>query len=227
MTQSQPSHTEGAPAAAPLSAGTLFYLWADRVLPPSGALGGHVLLSDVRVSARDLAPLLFAVSFARLQGDGVLHLEVTTTTKSFGRTKQRVQVSPAAQPGHRAGFEHAIVERVMAGATTTSEVVIGWFPCDVLQPEEEVFALAKQEMLQCGLGYVDDNARKGVKSLLLGKARVAPLPDRINETWGQFQQFHAWWESYRRHDPALAELLLDTCRRAIRARQDRDTGHDF
>lgn len=227
MTQSQPSHTDGAPSAAPLSAGTLFYLWADRVLQPAGALGGHTLLSGAKVPARELAPLLFAVSFARLQGDGALHLEVTTTTKSFGRTRQQVQVSPAAQPGHRGGFEYAIVQRMMAGATTTTEVVLGWYPRDVVSPEEEVFALAKQEMLQCGLGYIDEDARKGVRSLLLGKARVAPLPDRINETWSQFQQFQAWWESYQRHDPALVELLLDSCRRAIRARQDRDTGHDF
>lgn len=221
MSHTQPAHTDPAAAAAPLSAGTLFYLWADRVVESSGALGGHTLPSGARVSAKQLAPLVFAVSFARLQGDGALRLE-GSETKKLGMTRTNVQVTPSAQPGNRSGFEQAIVQQVMGGATTAHDIVFRWFGRDHTSPESAVFALAHQEMVQCGLAMVQENARSGLKGALLGKDKIEPLPDRITTTWSQFEQFHAWWGSYQRHDPALAQMLLDTCRKAIRARQDND-----
>lgn len=207
--------------AAPISAGTLFYLWGDRLVDSSGALGGHTLPSGVKVSAKQLASLVFAVSFARLQGDGAIHLE-GTETKKLGLTRKNVQVTPAAQPGNRGGFELAIVQQMMGGATTAGDVVFRWFGRDRASPESAVFELARQEMVQCGLAAMQENARSGVSGMLLGRDKIEPLPDRIATTWGQFEQFHAWWGSYQRHDPALVETLLDTCRRAIRSRQDRD-----
>jgi hypothetical protein len=218
MSQSQPAQSEattGATGTAPISAGTLFYLWGDRLVDSAGALGGTTLPSGAKVSAKQLAPLLFAVSFARLQAEGVLRMEVTSK-KTLGFTEQQVQVAPAAHPGHRAGFEHVIVQRMMAGATTALTVVGGWYEREVSNPESRVFGLAKQEMVTSGIGVMEQNARKGFEGVLLGKTKVEPLPDRVTATWSQFEQFQAWWESYKRHDPALAEVLEGSCRKAIR-----------
>lgn len=221
MSQLQPSQTDQGPGAAPVSVGTLFYLWGDRLVEAAGTLGGTTLPSGAKVSAKQLAPLLFAASFARLQGDGALQLEVVTK-KSLGFKKQHVQVTPAANPGMRGGYEEAIVQQVTAGATTAWDVVHRWFGRDVTHPEGRVFGLAQQEMVVQGLAQVEENVRSGVKGMLLGKDKVEPLLDRVNGTHAQFAQFKAWWESYQRHDPALAEALLDTCRKAIRSRQESD-----
>jgi hypothetical protein len=218
MSQSQPAQPEattGSAGAAPISAGTLFYLWGDRLVDSAGALGGTTLPSGAKVSAKQLAPLLFAASFARLDGEGVLRVEVTSK-RTLGLTDQQVQVSPAAHPGRRAGFEHVIVQRMMAGATTARTVVGGWYEREVNNPEGRAFGLAKQEMVTCGLGVMEPKASKGFEGVLLGKTKVEPLPDRVDATWSQFEQFQAWWESWKRHDPALAEVLVDSCRKAIR-----------
>ena len=208
------SHT-----AAPLSAGTLFYLWGDRVVDASGALGGHTLPSGARISTKQLAPLLFAVSLARLQGDGALRLEAIQT-KTLGFTRHNVQITPAAQPGPRGGDEQAIVDQVVRGATTAHDVVYRWYDRDHSNPESAVFELARQEMAQCGLAAVQANARRGLSGMVMGTDKTEPLPDRIATTWGQFEQFHAWWGSYQRHDPAFVETLLDTCGKAIRNRRE-------
>jgi hypothetical protein len=218
MSQTQPGRPEattGSSPTAPISAGTLFYLWGDRLVDSAGALGSTTLPSGAKVSAKQLAPLLFAVSFARLQAEGVLRAEVTTK-KTLGLTDRQVQVTPAAHPGPRAGFEHVVVQRMMAGATTARTVVGGWYDREVNSPESRVFGLAKQEMVTAGLGVMEQNARRGFEGVLLGKTKVEPVPDRVNATWSHFEQFQAWWQSYSRHDPALVEVLVDSCRKAIR-----------
>lgn len=209
MSHSQPMQPGTAAGAAPLSAGTLFYLWADRLLEPSGMLGGHTLPSGVRVSSKQLAPLLFAISFARLQADGVVRLE-PVTRKTLGMKKQHVQVTPAAQPGHRGGFEHAIVQRMMAGDDTAFDIVWKWLGQSTASPEGDIFTLARLEMLHTGLAHGDK------------PAKLVPLPDRITTTFQQFQQFQVGWESFQRNDPALAELLLETCGKAVRNARARD-----
>ncbi len=218
VSYTEPTHADPGAVPAPISAGTLFYLWGDREVKSAGKLGGTTLPSGAHVSARQLAPLVFAVSFARLQGDGALRLEATET-KTLGFRRKQVQVTPAAQPGHRGGYEQAIVEQVMSDATTAYDVVWRWFGRDTKHPENKVFALAQQEMVQCGLAHVQENSRGGVTGLLLGKEKIEPLPDRVAATWAQFEPFQAWWGSYRRHDPALSELLLETCAKAIRNRE--------
>ena len=204
---------------APLSAGTLFYLWGDRVVDASGVLGGHTLPLGARISAKQLAPLVFAVSLARLQGDGALRLEATQT-KTLGFTRHNVQITPAGQPGPRGGYEQAVVEKVMAGATTAYDVVHRWYDRDQSNPESAVFELARQEMARCGLAAVQADARSGLRGMVMGTEKIEPLPERIATTWTQFEQFHAWWGSYQRHDPAFVEVLLDTCRKAIRNRRE-------
>lgn len=222
MTQSHPAHSDPTASTAPISAGTLFYLWGDRLLEPAGALGSTVLPSGAKVSAKQLASLVCAVSFARLQADGALHLEVVSK-KSLGMFKQdHVQVTPAAHPGVRGGYEDAIVGRVSAGAGTAYDVVRGWYSHDVAFPEGNIFAIAEQEMVTAGLGVLDEAGSKGMKAMLRGRAKVTPLPDRITATWDQFQYMQAGWNSLGQNNPALQSTLLETCLKAVRSRQETD-----
>lgn len=215
----QPAHAP----AAPLSSGTLFYVWGERVLPPGGRLGNTVLPSGAKVSAKQLSPLLFAVSCWRLRDDGALRLQ-EVTKKSMGLFKQQhVQLEVVGQPNARAGYDDVILRGVAGGAATAYDVVRGWFGRDALDPDDNVFSIARQEMVETGLARTDANARSGVSGLLLGKAKVEPVPEAIRATEAEFSRLHAGWEQFARSEAALAGALTETCSKAIRSRQQSDS----
>ncbi len=203
-----------------LSAGTLLYLWGDRVVAPAGRLGAATLPSGVKVSAKELSATVFAVSFWHLRQTGALQLQ-EVTKKSMGLFKQQ-HVQLAMMPGvtPRSGYEDVILRRVGAGATTAYDVIHTWFDRDVHDPEGHVIDIATREMLEHGLATQVDTGRSGVSGFLFGKTRAEPDPNRIAPLWTGFEQLLAGWQQFSRNEAALARTLVETCTKGIRSRQE-------
>lgn len=207
------------PAPGPtVSAGTLAYMFGDCVVQPAGSFGGtEVPWSGVRVSVSDLSAVVFAVSFWSLREVGALHLRLTRS-RPFGLFRQHgVAVAAGPGAGTRTGYEDAVLQEVERGAGTAYDVVRGWFGRDVWHPEGAVLGLAQQEMVQVGYAQQVDAGDDG---LLPGRTRVEPLTERIDAAHPRFERVHAGWQRFCAEEGALAGALVETCRRAIRSRQE-------
>lgn len=215
----------GAPTPA-LSAGTLFYLWGDRVVQPAGRFGAATLPSGARVSEKELSAVVFAASFWRLRQVGALQLQ-EVTKKALGLVKQQhVQVAMGHDTSFKAGYEDAIMRQVAAGATTAYDVVQRWFGKDFMDPQAYALSLATREMLASGLAHEVDTGRTGVSGVLMGRTTIQPDLTRIPSTWTAFEQTHAGWMQFRHYEPTLATTLVETCMKAIRSRQDSPDVHN-
>ena len=209
-----------------LSAGTLCFLFADRVAPAAGALGGtEAPYSGQKVATKQLAPLLFASSFWSLRQQGHIVLE-QVQKKSMGLFKQdHALVRPGGVPPteQRTGFDDVILQAAYADPAkppTARDIVFRWFGRDTSLPFDHVVGLARHEMVQHGLGTVVDAERGAIAGLLKGRTRVEPDRDRIGAHWSHFEQVLAGWNHFLGTEAALANTLLDSCRKAISARTE-------
>jgi hypothetical protein len=195
-------------------------MFGDRVVQPAGSFGGtEVPWSGVRVSVSDLSAVVFAVSFWSLRESGALHLRLTRR-RAFGVFRQHgVAVTSGSGTAPRAGYEDAVLEQVERGAGTAYDVVRGWFGRDVCHPEGAVLGLAQQEMLRAGFAQ-EVGAGEGPGGLLPARTRVEPLTDRIGAAHPRFDRVHAGWQRFCAEEAALSDALVETCRRAIRSRQE-------
>jgi hypothetical protein len=211
---------------AQLSAGTLCFLFADRVVPAAGALGGtETPYSGQKVSTRQLAPLLFALSFWGLRQQGHVTLE-KVQRKSMGMFRQdHALVRPGAVPPaeQRTGYDDVILRAAYAAPhqpPTARDVVWRWFARDTSHPFDHVVGLARQEMVQHGLASVVDAQRGAVAGLLMGRSRLEPHREQIGRHWSSFEQALAGWNHFSSTEPDLATTLVESCRKAISSRTE-------
>lgn len=209
------------PEIAPgLSVGTLFYLFGDRCVPPAGTFGGTTLPSGAKVQAGDLSALVWAASIWNLRQTGALTL-ATVTKKALGMFRtEHVQLALGPRVVQKAGYEDVVMRAVGGGTTLAHDVIYQWFGRDVPDPEGQTFGVAKREMVQFGLGREVDAERGAVGGFLLGRTRVDPVPEAISPWWDHFTRVHPAWVRFTQAETELADTLLDTCRKAIRNRQE-------
>lgn len=204
---------------APLSAGTLLYLWGDQVVPAPGRLNRRVTLpSGAVVGAADLAAQVFAVSFWHLSTQRVVTLEPAKRRRLGVLRTDDVGVAIAGDPGPRDGYEDAIV-RVLPRERTAYGAVRRWFGSDVANPSKVALRLALDEIPRHGLGQVGSAGRGGVAGILKGSPELQPDTEAIRATWTDFSRLHEAWRGFRDHDP-LGPLLVQSCRKAIASRQE-------
>lgn len=205
------------------STGTLFFLYGDHVVAPAGMLGGTTVpYSGVKVSSTDLAALVFAASFWHLRQSGALQL-APTTTKTLGMfSSDHVQLTMGTNRDLRTGYEDVIMRAVSGGKSLAHDVVRDWFQRDVKDPEGQVFGIAQQEMLELGLAQSVDAERGAVGGFLLGKTRIEPDRERIQTVWGDFWSRHEGWKQFWAGEQPLAHTLVESCRKAIRGREEHD-----
>lgn len=224
MTEHQttdPNRATGTGAAP--STGTLLYLFGDRVVPAAGRLGGTVVpYSGAKVKSEDLAATVLAASIWGLRQAGLLQLQ-EVTTKSLGMFKQQhVTLTVVGSPALRTGYDDLVLRGVSGGAHTAYEVAHRWYGTDVNDPAGRLLGVADQEMVQLGLAAAVDAGRGAISSKLLGSTRIEPDRERIGTWWTAFEQAYAGWQMFQQQEPSLATTLVDTCRRAIKNRQDSD-----
>lgn len=223
---SQPASPAPVPAPA-LSAGTLFYLFGERVAPAAGRFGGVEVPSGAKVSASDLSALLFAASFWNLRQTGALTLQ-PVTRKALGMFKvPHVELAMGPTVVQKSGYEDLIMRAVAEGRTLAHDVVYHWFRGDSRDPEGAVVGLAKREMVEHGLAQEVDAERGAVGGFLLGKTRIQPDLQACAAYWDHFNRVHPAWTGFTQSEPELAATLVDTCRKAIKQRQESDDDHDF
>lgn len=217
-----------APQQAPvLSAGTLFYLFGDRCVPPAGTFGGVTLPSGATVKAADLATLVWAASIWNLRQSGALTL-APVTRKALGMFKtEHVELAMGPHVVRKAGYEDVVMRAVAEGATLAHDVIHRWYGRDVRDPEGHTLAVARREMVQFGLGREVDAERGAVGGLLLGRTRLEPVPEAIAPWWDHFTRVHPAWLQFTQAEPELADTLVETCRKAIRHRQESARDNDF
>ena len=205
------------------STGTLLFLYGERVAPPAGVLGGTVVpYHGVKVSTEDLAVTVLAASIWGLRQAGLLQLQ-EVTQKALGMIKQQhVQLTMVGSPALRTGYDDLVLRGVASGATTAHDVVYRWFGGDVVDPAGQVLGVANDEMVTLGLAAAVDAGRGAIGGWLRGNTRIEPDRDRIAALWPAFEQAAAGWQYFRQSEPALAETLLDSCRKALRNRRDTD-----
>lgn len=227
MSQSAQS-AQSAPQAAPaLSAGTLFYLFGDRCVAPAGTFGGTTLPSGAKVQAGDLSALLWAASIWNLRQTGALTLS-PVTKKSLGMFKvQHVELAMGSHVVQKSGYEDVVMRAVGSGTTLAHDVIHQWYGRDVVDPEGHTFGLARRELVQFGLAREVDAERGAVGGFLLGRTRIEPIPETISPWWEHFTRVHPAWVQFTQAESELADTLLETCRKAIRNRQESDDDRDF
>lgn len=208
----------------PLSTGTLCYLFGDRVAKPAGRFGGTVVPhAGVKVSQADLAALVLAVSFWGLREQGVLRLTLTVRRRFGFVVRRRIELVATPEVTERSGYDDLILGQVAQGRTSVYAVVRGWFRRDVNDPEGTVLAVAEREMVTHGLAREVDAERGAVGGFLLGRTRVEPDLDRIEQLWRTFEQTLAGWQRFQRDEPELAALLVKRCHQGIVSRRESST----
>lgn len=207
-----------------LSAGTLLYLFADRMVPEAGRFGGvEAPYYGTKVNAKQLAPLAFAVSIWRLRELGLVTLEKVAKKRLGMFRSEQVVVRPVGQPDLRSGYEDAVLRQLHAEPArelTVWDVVFRWFGQDQKAPYHHALHLATAEMVEQGLARRVDAERGAVAGFLMGSTRVEPLRDEIGRRWTDFEQLQSGWDQFRATEPDLAETLLEGCRKAISSRQE-------
>ena len=208
----------GAPSA-PLSAGTLLYLWGDQVVPAAGRLHRTVTLpSGAVVGAAALAAQVFAVSVWHLSTQRVVRLDAATRRRLLVLTTDDVGVALVGDPGLRAGYEAAILE-ALTRERTAYGVVRRTFGGYVANPHKMALKLAVDELPLHGLAQVQDAGRGFVTGILKGAEEVTFDHVAIRGTWSDFHRLHEAWRGFRDHDP-LGGLLVESCGRAIASREE-------
>ncbi len=156
--------------------------------------------SGTKVSASELSALVFAASFWNLRQAGALTMQ-PVTKKALGMFKvQHVELAMGPTVVQKSGYEDVIMRGVASGQTLAHDVVHAWFGRDSRDPEGDVLAVAKQEMVRFGLARQVDAGRGAVGGFLLGKTTI---------------------------EPDLPATLVDTCSKAIKMRQESDDDRDF
>ena len=218
-----PTPPTAPPPRPPVSAGTLFYLWADHVLPPAtGFLKVNARTpSGAEVDAGHLSALVFAVSIWNLRETGALTLTPTQRT-SLGLIKNddaALALGANVQP--RSGYEDVVMRKVAEGQRTAYDVVRSWYPRDVSSPELSVFAIAREEIPAQGLGLEADAGRGAVSGFFQGTTELRVDTEAVRGTWPDFWRLHEAWKAFWSAD-RLAYQLLESCRQAIASREDSD-----
>ena len=206
-------------AGAPLSAGTLLYLWGDQVVGAPGRLQRKVTLpSGAVVGAADLAAQVFAVSFWRLSAQRVVGLEPSKRRSMGVLKKDDVAVTLTGEPGRRDGYEAAVLT-VIAKEKGVYGAVRRWFGSDVSNPSKVVLGLAREELPAHGLARMGDAGRGLISGMLRGSEELHFDAEAIRGTWTDFHRMHEAWRGFRDHDP-LGTVLVETCRKAIASREE-------
>lgn len=206
-------------AGAPLSAGTLLYLWGDQVVSAPGRLNRKATLpSGAVVGAADLAAEVFAVSFWQLSIQHVVRMELGKRRTMGVFKADDVLVTRTGDPGPRDGYEEAILT-ALAKEKGVYGAVRRWYGSDVSNPHKVALGLARRELPGHGLAQMGDAGRGLITGIIKGSEELQFDTEAIRATWTDFDRLHEAWRGFRDLDP-LGPVLVETCRKAIKSREE-------
>src|SRR5262245_19146274 len=225
--------------ATELSASSLFYLFADRVLDPLTdkwrrlALGVPVPCADTQVDMFSWAQLLLASAFWGLQTRGVIDLELvqlSTNRRNSGWRRLRRRkgngsadvIVDVVREAPLSGLEGAVMTNLEVGDRISVGAQIGqWLGTPRTDACMRVIAAASDEAASRGLcepvegsnstyaRWLDRTAHTCFES---ARDQIAALEPDLYETVAQ-------WNAFAAAEPDLCCDLLHTCFAAVRERQ--------
>lgn len=191
----------------------LVTLFGGELPEVSSARIGVRVAGGAKVSARDLAGTLLAMSIAELHGQGTAKLEEEEVKRMFRATRALTVWSSGAGEGLAGAISQAVQEKTPV--TRVARAVFGGL---VATPELTLISMAQAFLEPTGAVV----GKTGLKRLgaKLGSLRYE-IDDRAAEALrGQWPPVRARWESWKAANPALVDPLVTACRKSLGEARD-------
>lgn len=186
----------------------------------SAARMGIRVIGGAKVSVRDLAGVLLAMSIAQLHGLGTATLAEEDVKKMFRSSRVLMVQSNSAGEGFA-----GVVSRAVQGKTQVQKVARAVFGGLDNAPEFTLISMAQSYLEPSGAVV----AKRGMKRLgtALGLSKYE-IDDRAAEALrDQWPPVRAAWESWKAANAPLAGPLLTACRKSLGDARDTSSGGDF
>jgi hypothetical protein len=231
--------TTGTTAMSRVSASSLLYLFADRVLDPLTdkwrrlALGIPVPCADTQVDMFALAQLLLASAFWGLRVRGLIDLELvaasTNSCDSVWRRLRRLRgrctdeiMLHVVREAPLAGLEDAVMTNLRAGDTISVSALIGrWLGTLCTDAVFRVIEAVTDEGASRGLCEPVEGSNSTYARWLDCTADTVfeAAGERIAALEPDFYETVVQWNVFAAGEPELCCGLLHTCFDAVRERQ--------
>jgi hypothetical protein len=186
----------------------LVTLFGNDLAEVSPAHIGVRVAGGIKVSARDLASVLLAMSVAELHGRGA----ATLAEEEVKRLFRASQVLTVCSNGDGQGFAGTVsraarqgtavrklARAVLGGTVRTPELTLVGMAQSFLEPTGAVVAKQGMKRLGTAIGYppfeINDAAADGLR--------------------GQWEPVRAGWESWKAANAAMAGPLVEACRKSL------------
>lgn len=191
----------------------LVTLFGDELSEIDQGRAGVQVVGGVKVSARDMATMLLAVSVAELLDRGAGALTEQEVKKLF-RTG-RTLTFRSAEAGE--GFTRSVA--VAAGEpVAVTQLALRLLGGTVVSPEMMLIAMARAELGSTG-AVVPANARTRIGRML--GTPVGEIDDQRAESLrDDWQRLHKLWDRWKGDNPSLADTLVSQCRKAMTEAKD-------
>lgn len=183
------------PPGVSLTAGTLCYVFGDRMVPP--------------LSPQAVAPVIAATTIWSLREQGVVSLALVP-----GRFVDRppdVGVAFTNPPSQlRAGLEHLTLTSVTKGRAKASEIVHDWLSGHGAghAAHQRLIDFARQELVARELAEYVDLGHNKARAFFSGNRRFEPDHARLAAYREDFDVLWVRWSSFCATEPDLAGRLL-------------------
>ncbi len=211
-----------------LSAGTLCYVFADRIAPVVAGRAAHVVAPggnpETRVDLRAVAVLVAAVTLWDMREQGLLSLTLAPEQPSGGTRRIDVAIRPG--PGQQTAQEQVTVVAIAMDAVTVDAVLSAWVTDreTPVSPYAQIVGLARKDLVAHGLARQDD--REVTLVSLFSKADgFEPDRGQLRQLEDDFGRRWTGWLDFHRNEPELAGALVTTATEVLdgfeRARAER------
>lgn len=204
----------------PVSPAVLFYLFADRFVPPSRRFNNlAVPCRDAKVDFRSLCYSLLAVMFWHLRDHGALSLTVEDE-KGLLRTKRVVRVARRSDGSERRGADHGLAEELLLQYVPVQGTRVIQVVADLIgtrkpnpwnDPLSSVMLAAEKE----GLGELELSAKSVVLGALGQTSKFEPACDKVSALEPAVESLMQRWTSFQADEPLLHAQLVSECRQGL------------
>ncbi len=188
----------------------LITLFGDQLEEVDSARIGMRVSGGQKVSMRDVAVMLFALSVAELLDSGAATVTEQEVKKRFRTRKTMLLKSAPAGDGFTAIVATAARDGV--AVEDLGLVVLGGM---TPAPETSLIRGAQGLLEPTGAVVRSDEGRARRIGTKLGANPYEIRDDQAELLKGEWQQLHQRWTTWKTQNPALGAQLLDSCRKAL------------
>ena len=195
----------------------LITLFGDELSEIDPGRAGVRVVGGEKVSARDMATMLLAVSVAELLDQNAAALTEQEVKKLF-RTVRTLTVRSAESAGAGQGFTHAVAVAARE-PVAVKQLALRLLGGRVVSPEMKLIAMAYAYLEPSGAVGPTNGKGKRVSSML-GMSPGEIDDQRAEILRDDWQRLRKVWETWKANNPTLADELVDQCRKAMTEAKD-------